>query len=290
MTSINTLIPDIYQLVGKKDGWFTTDLGRSLGEDIGIRLSSQLGVPDRRNRLRLSQMGPRCPRALWHSIHTPELAEALPPWAEVKFSFGHILEALAISLAKAAGHDVQGEQDEVNVDGIKGHRDCVIDGCVVDVKSCSTRAFQKLKTGTIRTDDGFGYLDQLDGYVVGSLQDPLVTVKDRGYLLGIDKTLGHMVLFEHKIREDSIRQRIATYKQIVKLFDPPPCECGTESFQESGNIKLDVRASYSAQKYCCFPHLRTFIYADKIVYLTKVVRRPAAHIIEIDKNGKVVYN
>jgi len=80
-------------------------------------------------------------KPLWHSIHTPEKAEALPAWAEIKYTYGHILEALAISLAKAAGHEVTGEQDAITVDGILGHRDCVIDGCVVDVKSANRPEF-----------------------------------------------------------------------------------------------------------------------------------------------------
>src|SRR6266849_6159935 len=40
-------------------------------------------------------------------------------------------------MAKAAGHEVLGEQDELTLDGVVGHRDCVIDGCIVDVKTTS---------------------------------------------------------------------------------------------------------------------------------------------------------
>ena len=129
---------------------------------------------ERAPRLRLSQMGPRCPKALWYSIHHPELAEKLPTWAKFKYAYGHILEAFAIILAKEAGHDVTGEQDAIEVDGVIGHRDCVIDGCIVDVKSASSRSFQKFKTKTLAQDDPFGYLDQLDAYMAGSLEDPLV--------------------------------------------------------------------------------------------------------------------
>jgi len=233
-------------------------------------------------------MGPRCPCALWHSIHTPELAEALPPWAEIKYSFGHIVEALAITLAKAAGHTVTGEQDELRLDGIVGHRDCVIDGCVVDVKSSSTMGFKKFKDGSIGQSDSFGYLDQLDGYVVASADDPLVTVKDKGYLLAIDKQLGHVCLYEHSIREQSIRSRIKTYKEFVARDKPPKCECGVRDSGKSGNIELDVRASYSPYKWQCFPRLRCFLYATGPVYLTKVVRKP--DVIEVDKTSKIVYN
>jgi len=233
-------------------------------------------------------MGPQCPCALWHSIHHPELAEKLPPWAEFKYSFGHIIEAQAIMLAKAAGHEVTGEQDAVSVDGIVGHRDCVIDGCIVDVKSAASRSFTKFKDGSIRQDDPFGYLDQLDGYLCGSLQDPLVRVKDRAYLLAIDKQLGHMVLYEHGFREEHIRERIKGYRRIISSDIRPTCNCGTLSDGKSGNIKLDTKASYSPYKYCCFPNLRTFLYASGPIYLTKVVRKP--DVMEVDKHGKMVYN
>jgi hypothetical protein len=284
---IHTLIPDIQKLVTRKDGWFDEQLARSLSEDISSRLSRSFNGDARRPALRLSQMGNRCPKALWLSIHHPELAQALPPWAEVKFSFGHILEAEAVAFCKAAGHKVEGEQHEVVLDGVKGHLDAIVDGVVVDFKSCSQRNFEKLKKGTLRSQDDFGYLDQLDGYVVATLQDPRVTVKDRGYIFGIDKTLGHMVLYEHIIRPDNIRERIRKYKEIVARTSPPSCECQTRPRGESGNIELGTVASYNVFKYQCFPGLRTFLYASGPVYLTHVARKP--DVIEINQYGKVVY-
>ncbi len=287
MPSINTLIPDIYNLIGGKDDWITDLYASDLAGDIASALTTSLGRQERRG-LRLSGLGPKCPRALWYSIHHPELAEPLPPYARIKYTYGHIIEHFVISLAKAAGHEVTGEQDELTVDGITGHRDCVIDGCIVDVKSSSTFGFQKFKDKTIGQDDPFGYLDQLDGYLLGSVDDPLVRVKDKAYLLAVDKTLGHMVLYEHRLREQSIRERIKLYKQIVSQSEAPRCQCRTVPDGKSGNLKLDTKASYNSFKFCCHPQLRTFLYASGPTYLTKVIRRP--DVIEIDKNGKQVYN
>lgn len=219
-------------------------------------------------------MGPICPKHLWHSIHTPELAEEMPPEALFKFSYGHTIEAMAIALAKAAGHEVKGEQDELVVDGVKGHRDCVIDGVLVDVKSCSSRMFAKFEKKEIAFDDPFGYLDQLDGYMVGSATDDLVEVKDRAYIWAIDKVLGKMCLYDHKLRTQSIKERIKQHKQVVELSMPPPCECGRVADGKSGNIKLDTKASYSPFKYVCFPGLRCFLYSTGPVFLTRVVRCP----------------
>jgi hypothetical protein len=287
LKTIHTLIPDIYELIKRKDGWFTEELAKSFSEDVALRLQTSLSEERGPPTLRMSKLGPVCPCALWHSIHNPELAEPLPAWAEIKYSFGHILEALLLTLAKAAGHTVEGEQDELVVDGIKGHRDCVIDGCIVDVKSASSLSFIKFKDGTLGQDDSFGYLDQLDAYLVGSLHDPLVTVKDKAYILAVDKQLGHLALYEHRVREEHIRSRIAEYKSIVGAPNHPPCECKSVKHGESGNLKLDTRASYNPFKYACNPRLRAFLYSNGPVYLTKVVRQP--DVPEINQHGKVIF-
>lgn len=286
MKSIQTLIADIYIKVGSEDGWFDINLARTFSEELGCRLVESIAPRTQVSTLRLSKMGPSCERALWYSIHSPELAEGLPPYAKIKYTYGHILETFVIAMAKASGHEVTGEQDAVTVDGITGHRDCVIDGCIVDVKSCSSLAFKKFEDKTIAQEgsDSFGYLDQLDGYLVGSSTDPLVRIKDRAYILAIDKTLGHLCLYEHRIREQSIRDRIRHHKAIVSLSEPPRCTCGTVPEGRSGNIKLDVKASYSAYKHSCFPNLRTFLYARGPVFLSHVERLP--DVPEISKEGK----
>jgi len=287
VSNIQTLIPDIYKLVGGQDNWLREDIATQFTAELTLKLQESLG--ERASpTLRLSGMGLRCPCSLWHSIHTPLDAEPLPPWARIKYTYGHILESLVIAMAKAAGHEVTGEQDAVSVDGIVGHRDCVIDGCIVDVKSTTSRGFIKFKEGSIASDDTFGYLDQLDGYLVGSLHDPLVRDKYRAYLLAIDKQLGHMCLYEHTAREKSIRERIRDYRDVVALDRAPPCTCEEVPEGKSGNIRLGVRASYNAFKYQCHPQLRTFLYSTGPVYLTKVVRKP--DVIEIDRYGKIVYN
>lgn len=261
MKSIYQLIPDIKAFL----------LSHA---ELEIPITVRYGERKEPPSLRLSKMGEMCPRHLWYSIHHPELAEPLPAEAIFKFSYGHTLEAQALALAKAAGHEVTGEQDELYVDGIKGHRDCVLDGYVVDVKSCSSRMFEKFEKKTIANDDPFGYLAQLDGYMVGSVDDDLVRYKDRGFILAIDKTLGKMCLYEHKRREPFIRDRIRRYKDIVIQASPPACSCGLVPDGKAGNIRLDTKASYSPYKYCCFPNLRAFLYSDGPRFLTHVARVP----------------
>lgn len=294
-TEIKTLIPDIRKLLeAKEGGWFSPELSNSFASEISSRLTLHFNSTRERPTLRMSQMGPKCPRALWYSIHHPELDEPLPSWAMVKYAFGHIIEGLAIGLAKASGHEVLGEQDEIFVDGIRGHRDCVIDGCIVDVKSAASPSFKKFQDGSIAQDDLFGYLDQLDGYLLGSVDDPLVRNKDTAYLLAIDKQLGHMCLHEHKItadRAENYRRRVELYRSIVELDAPPKCECGVQKDGEAGNQILDVKASYSPQKHSCFPELRTIITSRGPKYYTKIIKYPkyqGVPLVEIDKYGNIV--
>lgn len=291
MPTIHTLINDIYSYVGGEHG-LEDRIASDMAANVSSALQRSFGKHEHRG-LRLSGLGPKCPCALWYEVHHPELAEPLPPYARIKYAYGHIIEHMIIGLAKATGHSVTGEQDEIVCDGVIGHRDCVIDGAVVDVKSAASRSFLKFRDKTIAQDDPFGYLDQIDGYVLGSRDDPLVLVKDKGYLLAVDKQLGHLALYEHRCRDDSIRERILRYKEIINLNKPPACNCGTVADGGSGNVKLDTRASYNSFKFCCNPKLRTFLYADGPRYLVKVVKRPmntSGPITELDKHGKVIYN
>lgn len=267
----------------------TEALAKELGDGVSKKIREQF-EKEQTPSLRLSGMGSRCPCALWHSIHTPGEAEALPPWAHNKFSLGHFQEVYGIILCKAAGHEVVGEQHECELDGIKGHLDAIVDGCVLDFKSCSGRQYLKYKTRTVGLEgvDTFGFLSQLDGYVSASCNNDLVTVKDKGYIFALHKELGHVCLYEHNVRTSSIKQRIAEYKSVVARDTPPDCTCETTSFGSSGNIALGTRASYEAFKWCCWPKLRCFLYSDGPAYLTKVVRKP--DVPEVDRYGKIIYH
>lgn len=267
---IYTLVSDIEAYISKNEDWYEhvenlLHSGRSV---------THVGDNRQRRGLRLSGLGDKCPRQLWYSVHLPELAEKLPAHARFKYGYGHTVEKMVIALAKLAGHEVTGEQDELVVDGVVGHRDCVIDGAVVDVKSCSSLAFRKYKEGSLSQSDDFGYLYQLGSYVLGSEHDALVTVKDRGYLFFVDKSLGHMYLYESKVDHEKIKKRIEKYRQIVGEPSPPACACVQIQDGKSGNLRLDVKASYNPFKYQCFPDLRVFLYSDGPRYLTKVERTP----------------
>jgi hypothetical protein len=262
MKSIYTLIPDIQDYISKNEDWYI-----NVCNDVFRRREGIHQDRNRRNSLRLSGLGNRCPKALWYSIHHPEVAEELPPDAKFKLGYGHLIEDMALSLAKLAGHTVEGEQDEISVDGVLGHRDAVVDGCILDVKSGTSYTLEKARARKIEEDVFLhANLLQLDGYILGSRVDDLVHVKDRGYILYIDKTLGHMVLYEHELREEKVRRRIREYDEICRLHDAPRCNCGIRREKSTGLIALDVKASYSQYKHVCFPNLRTEVIGGKPVY------------------------
>jgi len=274
MKSINTLIKDVYD-VASREVWFDPALAERYSSELGIRILGRLSERDRVPSLRLSQMGDVCPRSLWASVRAPSLQTPFRPQTRIIFHYGHVIEQLAIALAKAAGHTVTGEQDECELDGIKGHRDCVIDGCIVDVKSVASRGMETFKAGKVEEDIFLrSYLDQLDGYSVASLDDPLVTNKEFAYIWAIDKQLGHMYLHEHRVRPDSIRKRVTEYKAIVASESPPRCTCQTVQERITGNIKLDTKASYNPYKHFCFPNLRTFIVKGKPIDYVTIFKKP----------------
>lgn len=292
MKSIDTLIPDVYKLLEDKDAYsrLTDNIRRRYESDLCSTLENSLqgGPGDHTPRLRLSGLGTDCPRALWYSIHQSGDREPIPAWARFKYTYGHLIEHLCLTLARLAGHSVEGEQDEVVLHGVVGHRDAVIDGCVVDVKSAASRSFLKFKNKTLEQDDPFGYLLQLGSYVLASAEDPLVTTKTHGYFWAVDKSLGHMVLYKHEPEPGRIEQRIRQCQSICGASKPPPCECKLIGSGKSGNVALGVTASYSPFKHCCFPNLRTFLYVDGPVYLTEVKRKP--DVPEINKDGRIVYS
>lgn len=297
--NIHTLVRDINDTVESKEGWLTSGNVERFTEQLGRQLVQSSGQKDARAVLRLSQMGEKCPCQLWHSVHTPSLSEKLHAHTLIKFTYGHVIESMALEMARASGHEVTGEQDELSLLGVKGHRDCVIDGCIVDIKSTNSLSFKTIKAGNVAEDIFLSsYLAQLDGYVVASADDPLVRVKDRGYLLAVDKVLGHICIYEHRVRPDFIRERISHYKDIVGRDEPPACTCGRESDGVSGNVKLDLKASYNPFKHACAGQrgekIRTFLYDGGPRFLTTVKRRPMRKdrrtpIPEVDQDGNIVY-
>lgn len=271
--SIDTLVEDIYNLFGSTPHKVSEKNAEEFGSSLSKLISYRMGERQAPS-LRLSNLGSKCKRQLWYSINTPEAGEELPPWVRIKFLFGDIVEHLMLFLAKEAGHKVEGEQAELKVGDVVGHRDAVIDGRVVDVKSASSFSFKKFETHGLKDDDPFGYITQLSSYVHASSDDPLVTEKDVGSFLAVDKQLGYITLDTYPVEDQDLERTIKETQELLRSPSPPSRAYEPVPEGKSGNLKLGTACSYCSFKRTCFPELREFRYSTGPVYLTKVVREP----------------
>ena len=222
----------------------------------------------------MSNIGTKCDRKLWYTVNAQDKAEPLPPEVRFKFAFGHILEELVLFLAKEAGHSVEGTQDTLEINGVKGHRDAVVDGVVVDVKSASSFAFKKFDNHLTAEQDSFGYLDQLGAYLYASKDDPKVVHKERAAFIAVDKQLGHITVDVQPNTYKDYDKLVEQKKAVIALKDPPPKAFSDEPDGKSGNRKLCTECSYCAFKKTCWPELQTYIYSTGPRYLTVVDREP----------------
>ena len=270
MKTIDTLIDDIYSLFGKELK-FDPALFKEFGGNLSDVMNTRFNEERKGGYLRLSNIG-KPDRQLWYEVNDPDGGEELPPQAHIKFMYGDMQEHLCILLAKLAGHDVQFEQETVEINGVTGHLDCVIDGCVVDVKSASRFAFSKFKEGTLLLpgNDAFGYIGQLAGYVHAKKPGT------DGYFLAVNKDLGHLALLKvpaERLAEYDVEARIEHDKEMVRGPIPPRCYSDVPD-GKSGNMKLDVGCSYCSRKFACWPDLKTYYYSNGPRYLTRVVKQP----------------
>lgn len=273
MKTIETLVEDIENIF-KFPHEFSEERLERFSKRLVESVVRKVNPEDREFKLSMSSIGTKCNRKLWYKKNKPNDAETLPVQARIKFLYGDILEELLLFFAEEAGHTVEGVQDRVELEGVSGRRDAVIDGVVVDVKSASTIAFQKFKKGLTYAEDSFGYMDQLQGYLKAADNDPLVTDKSRAAFLVIDKTLGHITLDIHP-RSDTDFASIAKHKkEIVEQKEPPRQLYAAEPEGKSGNMKLCTECSYCEFKKTCWPSMRTFLYARGPVHLVTVKKEP----------------
>lgn len=268
--TIDTLVEDIYALFGNGER-FDPELFDKFGGNLRDLMDYRFHSERVAGTLRMSNIG-KPDRQLWLEVNEPEKGEPLPPETNIKFAYGDVIEQMVLLFAKMAGHDVQFEQAEVEVDGIKGHIDVVIDGVLVDVKSASTFSFKKFETRSLLEpgNDPFGYIAQLSGYVEAK------TPGGDGCFLAIDKQLGKLCLCKitaEELKQYDVRKRIAYVKEMVN--GPMPDRCYDDVPDgKSGNRKLSLGCSYCSRKFQCWPNLKVYGYATGPKFLTQVVREP----------------
>ena len=275
--NLSTLVEDIYEKIECLSQGENMDIPQDLIDDFGERMKQALvhwTEPKKQTKgLRMSNIG-RPARQLWYESKKDSEPTPLKAPSHIKFLYGHLLEELLLLFAKIAGHAVSDEQKEVNVDGIKGHIDCKIDGQVVDIKTASNFGFKKFKEGTLYQDDPFGYMYQLAGYEASE-------GTTEGGFLAINKETGEIALYlPGDLTKPNVNGRIDSLKNKLKS-DTPPEKCYQPVPEgKKGNMRLPTGCAYCGFKNECWSDanngrgLRVFKYANGLKYFTRVTSTP----------------
>lgn len=273
----HTLERDIIHVLNTGEGW-TSEISEWVADDISKSLNRQFGGRGETGRgLRLSSLGTKCERKLWFSVNWRVEPEPIPPFTYSKFIFGDITESYVLGLCKAAGHRVEGLQDAVDVCGIRGHRDCIIDGMLFDVKSAATFSFQNFTKKGVRNSDSYGYVSQLSSYLYASRNDPLLEHKEHAGFLFFDKQFGDISvrILDLSSELSNKEEEVERKKKLVEHPEPPereyePVYLATGSKQ---NPQLPTNpCGYCQHKMECWGDLHVYEHREKgnRLYFTEV--------------------
>lgn len=293
--TIDTLVKDIYDVflrphkVSKENlEEFKENVGKALEEAI-----QNAGVP-RIPTLRMSVIG-KPDRQLWYELNTKDTSKVVEaddvdiyepnPEKYIKFLFGDIIEHLLVFLTKEAGHTATHAQEELEIDGVLGHCDPVIDNVPVDIKSASKYAFnEKFKMGKLlRGDDPFGYVGQLSGYREKLLElYPNEIDAERVAWLVMNKETGEIcLLIADAMDLINAEDRIEHLKNILPKEEPPQEKCYQPIPEgKSGNKVLNKTCYYCPFKEDCWKDsnggrgLRAFKYSNGVKLFTHVETLP----------------
>jgi len=279
MKTIDQLIPDINNLLSRGKGWtkestelLKTEVGRIVEERFTGKTEGEV-----RNPLRLSAIGTPNKRQLWYDYKDEsKKSEVLPANVVGTFFYGDLIESWVIALAVATGHRVECLQERVDVFGVPGHLDCIIDGVLVDVKSANMFSFNKFKTNSLRKKDDYGYLGQLSSYLYSKQKDPRLTLKHKAAFLAINKEKFELVLDIYDFTEElKNKEKEISETKVMLALDTPPERC-VEDIEDgkSGNRILDKPCIWCRHKEKCWENLTKYQYTNEVKYFTKVVKEP----------------
>ena len=127
--TLETLPEDVYSLFDPESDHEVSEENldtfcENVKEILKSRLKKQ-SVPS--SPIRFSALG-KPDRQMWYEAHPEEgTKEPMLPKVYLKFMYGAIIEEMLLFLIKEAGHDVKDEQRQVEIDGVTGHIDAIID-------------------------------------------------------------------------------------------------------------------------------------------------------------------
>lgn len=284
---IYTIVEDIYDLFRAGNEVEPTDeqlhqLVNNIANTVKERFR-QKNNPQKNNVFRPSNMG-KGDRYLWY-LQRDEEAHSLDfkPHDKIKFLYGDIIEELVLFLADLAGHEVTGQQDELEINGVKGSRDALIDGVTVDVKSVSSSSFSKFQNKNLlqKGNDPFGYVTQVSAYSQANQTLPYEECDEPAAILALDKSRGMLNLTViDSIEQPNIVERINYLREIIPKDQKPEKCYEDEEDGKSGNRKLSRNCVFCKYKEDCWSDsndgngLRVFDYSYGKKYLTHVEKEP----------------
>ena len=281
-------------VINGKDVEVSDEFLAGFGSSVAIALKNALTA--RTNKVRktktlyMSEWGRPCRRQLWYDIR-PEYKkekELISSSNLVKFLYGDILEELVLALATLSGHTVTDQQKSCEIDlpngwKLRGRMDGKIDGEVMDVKSTTSFGFKKFKDGKLASDDPFGYIDQLGGYVEAENPEGIKEGTKSSFIV-IDKQLGHLCRMEIEsvdpVSVQDVEDKRLEFVMDLESSKPPERHFKPKAEGKAGNMRLDTGCSYCAYKQECWKDcndgkgLRTFLYSNGPKFLVEVVKEP----------------
>ena len=278
MKQIETLVEDIYNLftldpIDMEEEEVDKHID-NFGEMLKVHIKDFLyEKPRDRATLRLSAIG-KPDRQLWYDLNKPLKNVQLQPSTRIKFLYGYILEELLLLCTAIAGHEVTDQQKELEISGVRGHQDSMVDGVLVDCKSASGPGFDKFRYNKLSEDDPFGYIAQISAYAHAN------GVNQAAFLV-INKSTGdicltpvhHMDMINAKKRVDYLKGMVTDSRIPDRCYDDMPDG-------KSGNHRLAVGCVYCGHKRECWQEtnqgkgIRVFKYAKGKRFFTRIGKEP----------------
>ena len=259
MSKIETLVEDMQAYISGGNPGDLSDMDRQIiiqhySREMKEAWDRSFNSPQQGRRLRMSNWG-KCGRELWYEEHPDgRLIEKLDPNLLYMFTYGHVIELQTLMLVELAGHSVQGAQWELEVGGISGHCDAIIDGYMFDVKSTNDYSFRKFQNGLDHSDDLFGYLHQLNGYYAAATKNPemrqyMNDVPKIGFL-AVNKSSGDFCVDMHKPWNPDETERKARKVRLSADDEQPPARLPTKA--KGTSQVLDTQCKYCSWKFECW--------------------------------------
>lgn len=274
MKHIENLIGDIEEVVTSKDLKVDDETKEKLIQeclkDIEGNLREFLEVRQERDSftLRMSNIGV-AKRKLWYDKHGDNEKEEMPARLLLTFLQGHILEAVILMFVEMSGHEVSSKQVEVELEGIIGHIDCVIDNTLIDIKTASPYSYVEkfVKGGILEGKDDFGYALQADLYAQA------LGLEERGWL-AMNKASGAMTLLINDSFINNAKEQVKEKKELIAKKELPPRCYNDKEDGKGGNKILEKGCQWCRHKFHCWENLRGFKYSNGVKWFTHVEKEP----------------